>query len=111
AARRGAKLAAVTVELPAGLRFVGHGRRVSGVAVSGARIRSVSISHGHLVITVRRAVSVMEVTVKRTALAETAALRAKARAGRLTSLPLAVVVSDAKARRTMIRVQIKNLGL
>jgi hypothetical protein len=111
AARRGAKLAAVTVELPAGLRFVGHGRRVSGVAVSGARIRSVSISHGQLVLVVRRPVSSMRVTIKSAALAESAALRARARAGKLKSLPLTLVVRDAKAKRTTIRVQIRNLGL
>ncbi|HWD73717.1 MAG TPA: hypothetical protein VG371_01175 [Solirubrobacteraceae bacterium] len=111
AARRGAKVAAVTVELPAGLRFVGRGGRVSGVSVSGARIRSLSISHGHLVIVVRRAVSSMRVTVKSAALAESAALRARARAGKLKSLPLTVVVRDAKGKRTTIRVRVTNLGL
>jgi hypothetical protein len=111
AARRGAKLAAVTVELPAGLRFVGRGGRVAGVVVSGARVRSLSISHGRLVIVVRRAVSMMGVTVKSVALVESAAVRARARAGKLKSLPLAIVVTDAKARRTTVRVQIKNLGL
>ncbi|HEY2439179.1 MAG TPA: hypothetical protein VGI07_03055, partial [Solirubrobacteraceae bacterium] len=111
AARRGAKVAAVTVELPVGLRFVGRGGRVSGVSVSGARIRSLSISHGHLVIVVRRAVSSMRVTVKSAALAESAALRARARAGRLKSLPLTVVVRDAKSKRTTIRVRVKDLGL
>jgi hypothetical protein len=110
AARRGAKVAAVTVELPSGLRFVRHGGRVAGVALSGARIRSLSISHGHLVIVLRRAVSAMRVTIKSAALAESAALRAKARAGKLRSLPLAVVVRDAKGKRTTIRVRIKNLG-
>jgi hypothetical protein len=84
---------------------------VSGVSVSGARIRSLSISHGHLVIVVRRAVSSMRVTVKSAALAESAALRARARAGRLKSLPLALVVRDARSDRTTIRVRVTNLGL
>jgi hypothetical protein len=70
-----------------------------------------SISHGHLVIVVRRAVSSMRVTVKSAALAESAALRARARAGRLKSLPLTVVVRDAKGKRTTIRVRVTNLGL
>jgi hypothetical protein len=108
-------LASVTVEPPAGLRFVGHGvgRRqgVAGVAVSGARIRSLSISHGHLVIVLRKAVSRLGVAIGSAALTESGALRGRARAHRLKSLPLTVVVSDTRARRTPVRVQIDKLGL
>ena len=43
-AKGAAKLRALTVELPAGLRFVARHHRVAGVSAEGARIKSLSLS-------------------------------------------------------------------
>ena len=74
-----AKLRALTVALPTGLRFVAHRHRVAGVTVGGAQIKSLSLSHGHLTINLRRPVSSLTVTIKSAGLAESRALEAKAR--------------------------------
>ena len=114
-ARGAAKLVGVTVELPAGLSVVRHrvrGRlRVTGVSVVGARIRSVSLSHGHVVVVFRRAVSGVTVRIAASALRESAALRARARAGTLRSLRLTVLTRNARSKRATIHVKITNLGL
>ena len=103
------KLRAVTVALPAGLSFLSRHHRVTHVAVSGARIRSLSLSQGHLTIVLRSAVSSLTVTLARGALKETTALRAAARARKLRRLGLSVIARDTRGRRTTIRAQIKNL--
>jgi hypothetical protein len=113
AARGAAKLRAFTVELPAGLSFVshrsGHRTTVRGVRLSGARIKSLALSHGHLVVRLRSAVARVRVTVGSAALRESAALRARAK--RIKSLRLTVLTLNAKGKRTTIHVQIKHPGL
>jgi hypothetical protein len=102
------RLAALTVTLPPGLSFVRHRVRhrlkLTGVRLIGAQIKSLSLSHGHLVITLRRAVSRLNVKLGRSALHEGAALQA--RAGKLRSLPLIVVAQNASGRRTTIRARL-----
>jgi hypothetical protein len=111
-ARHAAKLDALTIELPAGLSFIGHragGRlTVAGVTVGGARIRSLSLSHGHLMIVLRRPVSSVTVKIRTTALRQSAALRAKAKANQLKRLGLTVIISSTQAKRTTIPVQINH---
>ncbi|HEX4008823.1 MAG TPA: hypothetical protein VHX62_02375 [Solirubrobacteraceae bacterium] len=113
APRNAAKLRAFTIELPGGLSFVAHrsGRRatVRGVRLSGARIKSLALSHGHLVVTLRSAVSRLRVTVGSAALRESAALRARAK--RIKSLRLTVLTTNAKGKRATIHVEIKHPGL
>ena len=100
--RRGApKLSAFTVELPRGLSFAGH-RSGHRVTVRGARVRSLSLSHGHLTVTLRSAVSRLTVTLGTAALTESAALR-KAAVG---SLKLTVITTNARRRRTTVRVPV-----
>ena len=114
-AKRAAKLDALTVELPAGMGFVRHrvgGRLVvRGVTLIGARIRSLSLSRGHLVIVLRRAVRSVIVKISAGALKVSTSLKARARANQLRSLRLTVIAVNTSARRTTIHVQIKNLGL
>jgi hypothetical protein len=102
------RLAALTVTLPAGLSFVRHRVRhrlgLTGVSLVGARIKSLSLSHGHLVITLRRPVSRLTVKLGRSALHEGAALQAMA--GKLRSLPLIVIAQNASGRRTTIRARL-----
>ncbi len=115
AAKGAAKLRAVTVELPDGLSFITHriGRRltVKGVRVHGAAVKSLAVSHGHLVITFKRPVSSLGITLSGAALRESAALRTKAAAHKLKRLALRVIADNTKGKRTTIRAQVTHLGL
>jgi hypothetical protein len=114
-AKGAAKLRALTVELPNGLSFIahhaGHKLTVRGVRLSGAAIKSLSLKNGHLVITLKHAVSSLGVTLTSAALRESAALRKKAAAHKVKRLALRVVVVNTKGKRTPIRTQVTHLGL
>ena len=104
--RRGApKLSMLTVELPRGLSFV-HRGRILGVRVSGARVRSLSLSHGHLVLVLRGSARSLVVRLGSRALRESAVMRAKARAGTLGRLRLTVVTRNVRGRRVTVTVQV-----
>lgn len=110
-----AKLRALTVELPSGLSFIthraGHRLTVKGVRVRGGAVKSLAVTHGHLVITLRRAVSSLSVTLGGSALRESAALRSQAAAHKLKRLALRVIAENTKGKRTTIRAQVTHLGL
>jgi hypothetical protein len=110
-----AKLRALTIELPRGLSFIshrsGHGLTVTGVRLRGATIRSLAESHGHLVVTLKRAVSSLGVTLTSAALRESAALRAKAASRKLKRLPLRIIAQNTRGKRTTIVAQVTHLGL
>jgi hypothetical protein len=114
-AKKAAKLHALSVALPKGLSIIAHraGHKVTirGVKVKGGAIQSLSLSHGRLVITLRRAVSSVTVTLTGRALAETAKLRVQASHHKLKRLPLTVIAENAKGRRTTIHVRVTHLGL
>jgi hypothetical protein len=107
-APRAPKLASLTVELPAGLSFTRHRehRRLvfTGIRLVGAQIKSLSLSHGHLVITLRRPASRVTVKLAPSALRESAAL--SSRASKLHSLSLTVITQSTSATRTTIRAQL-----
>jgi hypothetical protein len=108
-AKGATKLHVVTVALPDGLSIVRHHRKLTGVRLTGARLRSASLSHGRLVITLRNPVSALMITIGPSELEESPALQAKARAGRLKTIPLTVVTINAAGRRTTIHVQLHGL--
>jgi hypothetical protein len=114
-AKGASKLHALTVALPRGLSIIshraGHKRTIRGVRVRGAAIRSLSLSHGHLVITLTRPVSSLTVTLTGSTLAESAQLRSEARHHRLKRLALTVIAQNARGRRTTIHVRVTHLGL
>jgi hypothetical protein len=114
-AKGAAKLRALTIELPRGLSFIshrsGHGLSVNGVRLKGATIKSLAESHGHLVVTLKRAVSSLSVTLTSAALRESAALRAKAASRKLKRLPLRVIAQNTRGKRTTIVAQVTHLGL
>jgi hypothetical protein len=110
-AKGSAKLRALTVELPAGLRFVARHHRVVGVSVSGAKIRSLALSGRRLTINVRRAVANLTVTIARGGLTESGAIKRAAKAHRLRSLELTAIAQNTRGTRTTIRALIKRLGL
>lgn len=112
--KRLAKINALTVELPSGLSFARHrvGKRlkVTGISLKGAKVKSLRLSHGHLVITLRKAVSAVTVQIKPLALKESAVLKARAKAKKLKRLPLTVIAKNTKGKHTTIHVQVKQLG-
>jgi hypothetical protein len=100
------------VKLPKGLKAVikrTHGKRmVRHVSVNGAKLRSSTVSHGALVITLRKASRRASVRLGRGALSETHALAAKVRRKHVKSLQLTVVVRNAKGRRTTLHAKAKT---
>ncbi|HEX4008822.1 MAG TPA: hypothetical protein VHX62_02370 [Solirubrobacteraceae bacterium] len=104
--RHAPKLTALTVELPRGLSFAGHRVRgrltVRGVTVRGAKVRSLSLSRGHLVITLRRAVSRLTVTLAPATLKESSALRSSA----ARSLRVTVLTTNARGRRATLHLRV-----
>jgi hypothetical protein len=110
-----AKLKALTVALPRGLGIIthraGHRLTIRGVRVRGGSIKSLSLSHGHLVIRLRRAVAGVTVTLSGAALRESAALRRAAKRHKLKHLALSVIAQNARGRRTTIHVRVTHLGL
>jgi hypothetical protein len=110
-----AKLRALTVDLPGGLSLITHrtGRRltVKGVRVNGATVKSLVVTHGRLVITLKRPVSSLSVTLTGAALRESAALRKKAAAHKLKRLALRVIAQNTTGKRTSMLVQVTHLGL
>jgi hypothetical protein len=65
--KKAAKLTQVSLKLTPGISFVSHkvGKKteITGVAVRGAKIKSLAISHGRLVIKLRKAVSSFRVSL------------------------------------------------
>ena len=109
APKGGAGLISLAIVLPAGLRFVPHrvGKRtvVEGVHVNGARVASVSLSNGRLVISLRKAAAALTVKLDARALKESRPLKAKADAHRLQRLVLSLITTNAAGKRATVRVQ------
>jgi len=99
ASAKAAKLSTVTVEVPGGWSFATHrvGKRSlpSGVSLSGAKLKSATLSHGHLVIKLRKASASFKVKLTR-ALVESQATATSVRAGKLKTLRLTVIAQDTK---------------
>jgi len=111
-AKGAAKLSALTIDLPAGISLARHrvGKRIKliGVTLIGAQVRSLSISHGHLVITLRRPASNLTVKIGPGALHESRALKARAR--KLHGLPLTVIAENTRAQHTTFHAELKSLA-
>lgn len=104
-------ISSLAVKLPKGLKAVTkrtHGKRmVRHVSVKGAKLRSATVSHGALVIKLRKAAKRASVRLGHGALSETHALAAKVRRKHVKSLRLTVVVRNAKGKRTTLHVKAK----
>ncbi len=105
------RLRSVTVVLPQGLSVVtrrGHGKRTLGVGLTGAKLKSATLSHGRLVIKARQAARRLSIRLMR--LRESASLKAKVKANLLKRLRLEVVVDNVKGQRTTASVAVKLTG-
>lgn len=94
------KLKSLTVELPRGLSFTARGAHKTKVSLKGAKAASTAFAHGHLVITLKRAVAGLSVQLR--SLAEAAALKGSAKHHHLKSLKLKVIVTTAAGKRTTL---------
>ncbi len=104
-ARHAPKIRAVTIGLPPGLRFRSHVRNMrAGVTLNGAKVKALSISHGHLTIVLRRAVSSLTIEIHGILLTESPALTTRSQ--HVHSLPLTVTTENAHGQRTVIRVKV-----
>lgn len=83
------KVTAVTAAVPSGMRFVAAGlaRRVSA---TGAKVKSVAVRRGQLVVTLRRPSGKATITVRRGALRISAATRRRIAARRIKSVKVRV---------------------
>jgi hypothetical protein len=102
-----------TITLPRGLSFVRHRvhgvLKLSGVSLVGAQLKSATLRHGQLTVTLRKAAASVIVSVSRRGLGESAGLRSQVRRHMLKSLTLTVVVRDAKGRQTTLPTLVKNV--
>jgi hypothetical protein len=107
-----AKLSSFTVELPRGLAFVRHRvhKRLTfiGLTVAGAKVRSVVLTHGHLVVTLRQPASSLIVSIAAKGLSETAGLKRQAQHGQIKSLKLFVITKDAAHKSVTLTLLINS---
>ena len=108
-----AKLRSFAVKLPRGLRFVSHrvhGRlKVEGVSIGHAKVKSVVLSHGLLIVTLSRPAALVTGRFGPAALSESPALRSQVRSHRIKSLRLMVTVTSATGKQTALTDQVKHL--
>jgi hypothetical protein len=107
-----AALRGVAIVLPRGLSFArrGIGTRLSirGVHVSGGLIASLSLSDGHLLVRLRKAVSGFTVRIDARGLSESSALKAQAKAHKLPRLVLSVITTNTAGKRITLRVRLNH---
>jgi hypothetical protein len=104
--RHAPKLTAVTIELPAGLSFVGHPQ--TGITLTGTTLESLRLAHGRLTITLHHPARSLTITIDSSALTETAALKAKAKT--LRHLHLTIITTNTTTKHTTIHVQSRRLA-
>jgi hypothetical protein len=111
-AGKNAKLKSFTVKLPRGLSFVRHRLhghlKLLGVALKGAKLKSVSLKHGALLVTLRSPVRTLSAKIGSRALHESAALKSAAKHHRLRRLELTVVLANAAGKRTTSKLPLKT---
>jgi hypothetical protein len=95
------KLKSFAIQLPRGLSFVRRrSHKLRGIVVSGAKVESIALVRGRLLITLRRPVAGVLVKIGPQALHETAGLESRARHHRLGRLSLTLKVGDATGAST-----------
>jgi hypothetical protein len=104
AGKKAAKLTQVSVKLTPGISFVSHkvGKKIkiTGVALTGAKIKSLAISHGRLVIKLRKAETSFRVKLT-SVLHEDGALIAAAGKGKVT-LHLSLIARNTRKKNHTI---------
>jgi hypothetical protein len=111
-AGKNAKLKSFAVKLPRGLSFARHrvhGRlKLLGVALKGANVKSLSLKHGTLLVTLRAPVNTLSAKIGSRALKESAALRSAAKHHRLKPLQLTVLLANTAGKRITSKLPLKT---
>jgi hypothetical protein len=115
-----AKIASIAVGAPTGLRFARsvisttrrcatkHGKRtctttlINGLGVSGAKVKTVAVKRGTLIITLKNAAKDIAVTLSGSALTETSSLQSDVKKHKVTSITATLKVTDAKHTTTLV---------
>jgi hypothetical protein len=111
-AGKNAKLKSFTVKLPRGLNFVRHrihGRlKLLGATLMGAKVKSLSLKHGALLVTLRAPVNTLSAKIGSRGLKESAALKSAARHHRLKRLQLTIVLTNTAGKQTTSKLPLKT---
>jgi hypothetical protein len=111
-AGKNAKLKSFTVKLPRGLSFVRHRvhghLKLLGVALKGAKIKSLSLKHGALLVTLRSPVNTLSAKIGSRALKESAALKSAAKHHRLKRLQLTVLLANTAGKSITSKLPLKT---
>jgi hypothetical protein len=114
-----AKIASIAVSVPPGLKFARsvistaktcitkHRRRtctttIKGLGVSGAKVKSVALRGGALMITLKKAAEDVAVNLSGPALTETGALQSDVKTHKVTRVTATLKVTDAKHTTTLV---------
>jgi hypothetical protein len=115
-----AKIASIAVGAPTGLKFARsvisttrtcitkHGKRmctttlIKGLGVSGAKVKTVAVTGGTLMITLKKAAEDVAVNLSGPALTETSSLRSEVKKHKVTSVTATLKVTDAKHTTTSV---------
>lgn len=107
-----AKLKSFEVKLPRGLSFVRHRvhghLKLIGVALTAAKIKSLSLKHGKLLVTLRAPVNTLSAKIGPRALRESSTLKRAGRHHRLKRLVLTVVLTNTAGKHTTSRRALKT---
>jgi hypothetical protein len=111
-AGKNAKLKSFTVKLPRGLSFVRHrvrGRlKLLGVSLKGAKVKSLSLKHGALLVRLRKPVNTLSAKIGSRALKESPALKRAAKHHKRRRLQLTVVMTNTAGKRTTSKLPLKT---
>lgn len=109
-----AALRGLTIVVPHGLSFVRHraGKHLvlTGIRVNGAKVASLSVVHGRLVIKLRRAARSFTLRIGPAALEESPALKTKVAARKVRRLVVTLIASNTAHRRSTLHVRFAHLG-
>ena len=111
-AGKNAKLKSFTIKLPRGLSFVRHRLhghlKLLGVALKGAKIKSLSLKHGALLVTLRAPVNTLSAKIGSRGLKESAALKSAAKHHRLKRLQLTVLLTNTTGKSITSKLPLKT---
>ena len=117
--QRAPDITSIAVGLPAGLKIAGsalmskacaskHGMyRCTGLAVSGASVKSVALKGGQLVLTLQKAAASVGVSVSAPVLTETGSLQSGVKKHKVTSATVMLKVTDTKGTTTLLPLKLK----
>jgi hypothetical protein len=108
AGQRAPKLASFTVKLPGGLSFVSK-KLSKGVSLTGAKIKSLKLKGGKLVVTLKSAAASFTVKLSTPALSESKSLAKRVRKHKVKSLSLLVTATDASGKTSSLPLKLTKL--